>query len=316
MEAVKTLTLKSGTSIPSILLPTFQIFTPGHTANKSSILATPRVTHTYGPHPRQTLDLYLPPSSPSPNSTLHSSDPSPILIFLHGGGLTHGSKLSPEHPLVYHSTGSFFAQRGVTTIIPDYRRVGVEGEDAAYPSGGEDVSLTLKWVVANLCQEGEREVVVMGNSAGGVHASTWAFDSLFLEERKGMSGGNLRVKGVVELAVPFDFAEGVEGAAVKYFGGKEGEKCAVGIVEALGREGVSREEVAVPKVLVLLGEYEPEIIEGPTGRFVEAWKRVWGEGLEFKVLKGHNHISPPWALMAGEAEGEKWAEDLVEWIKN
>jgi hypothetical protein len=34
-----------------------------------------------------------------------------------------------------------------------------------------------------------------------------------------------------------------------------------------------------------------------------------------RVLKGHNHVSPPAALMSRDAEGEKWGEDVAEWIK-
>jgi hypothetical protein len=37
--------------------------------------------------------------------------------------------------------------------------------------------------------------------------------------------------------------------------------------------------------------------------------------MEEWVLKGHNHISPPVALMSGDKEGEKWGEDLVGWMR-
>jgi hypothetical protein len=322
MESVATLTAEHGTSIPAILLKTFAIYQPLLTANRESILSTPHTTHPYGSHPRQKLDVYLPSSS-----SLNGSD-TPILIFLYGGGLIHGDKISPQFPLVYHNLGSFFAQRGITTVIPDYRRVNSQfgGEDAVYPSGAEDLSLTINWVVENLVTKNkgkQRDLVIMGNSAGGLHLGTWLLEPQFLEQRIGLiqAKEGSRLKGVIELAVPFSFSNAPSdlGSIISnYYGSPEkaARNSPHGHLIAYRSSKISREEAGVPKVLVLLGEHEPEEeIAGPTKRFVEEWKGGWWEGLEFRELKGHNHISPPWALMAGEKKGEEWAEGVVSWIK-
>jgi hypothetical protein len=195
-----------------------------------------------------------------------------------------------------------------------------------YPSGAEDLSLTIKWILKNLIKttETQRDLVIMGNSAGGLHLGTWLLDFQFQNERKALVEGKdgLRLKGVVELAVPFDFEKAspaMGGVLSSYYGSPENvtRKSPYGHLAAMGRSKVSREEAGVPKMFVLLGEHEPEDdIAGPTKRFLELWKQTWGEGLEFRELKGHNHISPPWALMAGEKEGEEWAEGVVSWIKD
>jgi hypothetical protein len=130
--------------IPSVLKPTFEILNPLLISNQSRILSIPLKTCIYGAHPLQTLDIYTPLAA--------STSSSPIVIFLYGGGLTHGDKILTNIPqsLIYHNLGSFFALYGFTTVIPDYRRVdnpkAGTGEGAIYPSDGEDVATVLEWL--------------------------------------------------------------------------------------------------------------------------------------------------------------------------
>ncbi|CAG8960653.1 hypothetical protein HYFRA_00013531 [Hymenoscyphus fraxineus] len=304
-----------------IFLPTFQIYTPLLLANKATILSVPRTEHTYGPHPRQKLDVYLPPSG-DPSSA-------PILVFYYGGGLTRGDKLNPALPdgLVYHNLGSFFAQRGIVTVIPDYRRVNSEfgGEDAVFPSGGEDVALSLRWVEENLGGEGgKREVVTMGNSAGGVHTLTFLLEDQFREQRRGyvQGTGKLVLKGAIQLSAPTHFGRAEDQDRFDmlkvYFGDleKSKEHSALSILQGFKDRGVKKEDVGLPKILGVVGDLDAEEeIVSTMREFQELWKETWGEGIEEKIILGHNHISPTWALMAGEKEGEKWGEDIAKWIK-
>jgi acetyl esterase/lipase len=256
-----------------------------------------------------------------------------MIIFLHGGGLIRGDKnfgLLPEN-LVYANVGAFFAQRGFTTLVMNYRRVNSEGpggvkmgEDAVFPSGGEDVGAVLNWVEKEFGGEGKRDVFLVGNSAGGVHASTFCFGERFEEQRKGLVAGKKGVvlKGLVNVAVPVHFkrAEEGRGDVLKAYYGSEKEveeRCVFGLLEALKRSGEGREEVGVPACLAVLGEFDPadEIVE-PMHDFVKLWKgmgKSWENSIELLMAEGHNHISPPMALCSGE--GEQWAEDVVAWIK-
>lgn len=317
MDEISALNSSTGTAIPDVLPPTFKIFAAHLVKNKDAILAITSSTESYGDHPRQTLDIYKG----------NSSDTSPVLVFLHGGGLVRGDKISPQvpHSLVYHNLGSYFSSKGITTIIPNYRRVNSEigGEDAVYPSGGEDVSLVLKWL-EKYRPGNKRDVYLLGNSAGGVHASTFLLDPIFLEQRKSYQSGekSITLKGVIEMAVPCHFESASAGRSEvlkKYYGDASDIKahCAYGLLEAISKTGKSREEVAVPKVLALLGEYDPtDEIGEPMLDFSALWKKTWGdEGITFDTMEGHNHISPPLSLMSGDAKGEKWGEDVVEWIQ-
>jgi len=81
-------------------------------------------------------------------------------------------------------------------------------------------------------------------------------------------------------------------------------------------KGKKRQDIGIPKCLALLGEFDPEDEIGePMNNFVSLWKSTFGEGIDFEKIEGHNHISPPMALMSGDKKGEKWGEDVVSWIK-
>jgi hypothetical protein len=163
----------------------------------------------------------------------------------------------------------------------------------------------------------------MGNSAGGVHISTFLVAGKFLgQRRKYEEGGKgLELKGAIKLAVPLHFETAASGRwdmLEKYYGSKYDLKvgCPHGLLEALTKTGMSRQEAGVPKVLALVGEFDPhDEIAGPMEDCVVSWKKAWGEGAELRVLKGHNHISPPAALMSRDAEGEQWGKDVAKWIK-
>lgn len=228
--------------------------------------------------------------------------------------------------LVYANLGAFFAHRGITTLVPNYRRVDFEGggEGAVFPSGGEDVAAVLEWVDGFM--EGEREVYLMGNSAGGIHVSTFLLAEEFAEARGRYtvgSGKGVVLKGVVDLAVPCHFEDADESrkeVLETYYGDEEDvkRKCVCGLLESVRKSGKGKKELGIPeKMFVSVGEFDPEDeIAGPVKDFVKIWKEAFGEeGLVFKVLEGHNHISPPLALMSGDNKGEQWGEDVVEWIK-
>ncbi|KAG4434389.1 hypothetical protein IFR05_010122 [Cadophora sp. M221] len=327
MDQIQTLHLQSGPSISAVLAPTFKIFTPLLLASQETIKSIAVTTHTYGTHARHKLDIYHP----------RTDSPSPILIFFHGGGLIRGDKNMPlgDGGLVYANLGAFFAQRGITTLVPNYRRVNFEGggEGAVFPSGGEDVAAVLEWVDGFMKDDGKgeggREVYLIGNSAGGVHVSTFLLGEEFAETRRRYAIRNKKwkgvvLKGVIHLAVPCHFEDADESrkkVLETYYGDEEDIKgrCVCGLLESVRKSGKGKRELGIPeKIYVGVGEFDPEDeIAGPVKDFEKVWKVAFGEeGLVFKVLEGHNHISPPLALMSGDKKGEQWGEDVVKWIKD
>ena len=126
MAEVRVLHHAVGTQILAVRSDTFKIFTPGLLENAERIQSIPPVTETYGSHARHKVDIY--------QSHEHNIGNEPILIFLYAGGLTRGNRTLDVVPkgLVYNNLGTYFASRGITTLIPDYRRVdGKKGGDGA-----------------------------------------------------------------------------------------------------------------------------------------------------------------------------------------
>lgn len=192
-----------GTNIGKIVGPTFGICADLLKANASAIRSTKCEEFSYGPHERQKLDVYYPET---PNKT---NDRRPVLIFCYGGGLVRGNKTLKglADDTAHANIGSFFAQKyGYTVIIPDYRLVG--SHDAKFPSGGEDVALVLEWICKNGVGHGPEviDLFLMGNSAGGVHQSTFLFHPSFATTREKVTReSTVRLLGNILLSVPFDF---------------------------------------------------------------------------------------------------------------
>ncbi|OBT92817.1 hypothetical protein VE01_09042 [Pseudogymnoascus verrucosus] len=327
-------------AIASIFMPTVEAFKPLLLANKSEILSVPSTTYTYGQHKRQQLDVY---------EECTNSPSSPIILFFYGGGLNRGDKIMPLVPssLVYHNFGAFFAKRGFTMIVADYRRVTDvalgTGEDAVFPSGGEDVRAVLDWLESTYLPscgdkaQKKRDVFLMGNSAGGVHVSTYLLDARFENRRYALRQSQLcSLRGAALISVPFDFkaatpdrSEILQTYYPPHLSGTQQESshdlfCPNGLLRALKtrKESMGTLEIArngMPDILVTLGEFDPEdeIVE-TNDRFFSLWDDCFGsgQGIELKRMGGHNHISPPFSLMCGDKKAEEWAENVVEWMKN
>ncbi|KAJ5711588.1 alpha/beta-hydrolase [Penicillium malachiteum] len=180
MDQVRLIFDSHGTDIQATVRPTHRLFGPLLLKNKALIKSiTPR-TEAYGSHPRQKPDVYNSEDSPRD---------APVLIFLYGGGFVRGDKILAAMPegLVYHDVGTFFAQKGFTTIIPDYSRVNSStgGEVALCPSGAEDRSLVLDWV-DQMEPDTKKDLYIMGQSAGGIHLASYLLALEFREHRESL----------------------------------------------------------------------------------------------------------------------------------
>lgn len=216
------------------------------------------------------------------------------------------------------------------------------GEDAVFPSGGDDVSLVLEWLENTYLkdQEGKTEVFLMGNSAGGVHISTYLLWGKFLEQRKKLlESSKVHLAGAVLVSVPCDFhgattsrarmLETYYPASLSKITPQDSSKAhetykqfeVAGLLKTLGSEGGAKgnkpADFGIPPVLAAIGELDPEDeIVDSMKRLLEEWKNIFGEENEVELLemKGQNHISPPLSLLAGEEKGDKWGVDVVTWL--
>ncbi|WPG97865.1 Hypothetical protein R9X50_00064700 [Acrodontium crateriforme] len=305
-----------GKSIPQILQPTHNLFLPLLSANSTKINSVKKETFAYGQHERQQLDVYTPPSPSTVNGRRA------VLMFAYGGGLIHGARSLPfMNNLMHANIGAFFAlNAGYTVVVTDYRLM---QHGAAFPSGGEDLALAVEWIIASY---EDADLFLMGNSAGGVHLSTFLLHSSFAETRaKILPGGSSRsrLRGAVLLSVPlsFDIAltlrPELQQTVAKYFGDDVHGNSPVGLLrQAREKDGVLDVVNGGVRVLVLIGELDPEEdILIPRDEFVKEWSLFKGNpsrcALVTDCMEGQNHISPPCSLMTEGERENAWGWQVI-----
>jgi acetyl esterase/lipase len=138
--------------------------------------------HRYGGAQRQQLDVFR------PSSVVAGS---PVVVFFYGGSWKRGDKWK------YAFVGRSLANKGYTTVVPDYRLY----PEVRFPAFVEDGAKVLSWVRNNL-KQAKNGVVVMGHSAGAHTAALLALDPRYLAAA-GAAAGTIR--GMIGLAGPYGF---------------------------------------------------------------------------------------------------------------
>jgi acetyl esterase/lipase len=147
------------------------------------------VTHA---HPRQRLDLYLPPGD------LPAGGARPLIVYVHGGGFRSGDK-GERVPLEY-------VGQGYAVASINYRLSG----DALFPAQIEDCKAALRWLRANARRFGldPDRVAAYGLSAGGHLAAMLGASAGAREFEVGENlGFSSRVQAVVDYFGPTDFLQ-------------------------------------------------------------------------------------------------------------
>jgi acetyl esterase/lipase len=138
---------------------------------------------SYGPDPRQKLDVYAPQDARG----------APVVVFFYGGSWNSGERVD------YGFLGTALAAQGFITVLPDYRLV----PDARFPAFVEDGAAATAWAqreISSFGGDGQR-VVVSGHSAGAYIASMVALAPSYLEK----AGSRAQPRGFAGLAGPYDF---------------------------------------------------------------------------------------------------------------
>ncbi len=125
---------------------------------------TVEMSRAYGQGPRQTLDIYRPPSGVAWRDA--------IILFLYGGSWSSGDKS------MYAFVGQALAARGFTTVIPDYRLY----PQAQFPAFIDDVAAAYAWTARTFTQgcTPPRPIIIAGHSAGGHMAALLALDRSYI----------------------------------------------------------------------------------------------------------------------------------------
>lgn len=127
----------------------------------------------YGPHPRQRLDIYRP----------HAAHNAPVVVFVHGGAFVRGAK--DINSAMYGNVLTWFARQGCVGVNVEYRLA----PEAAYPQGALDVAAACAWVHKRIRDFGgdPQSICLIGHSAGGTHAATYACDPALAPLRRALS---------------------------------------------------------------------------------------------------------------------------------
>jgi acetyl esterase/lipase len=153
----------------------------------------------FGPHPRQSLDLYAPAES--------GDGPRPLLVFFYGGAWRRGAKA------YYRWAGMALAAMGFVVAVPDYRLV----PEVRFPDFVEDGAAAVARArqVAVAHGADPDRVVLAGHSAGAYKAVMLALDSARL---RAAGVDPVVVRAAAGLAGPYDFHPFEHEAAVAAFG--------------------------------------------------------------------------------------------------
>ncbi|HEY6924335.1 MAG TPA: alpha/beta hydrolase, partial [Steroidobacteraceae bacterium] len=118
----------------------------------------------YGRDPRQRLDVS------SPRQAMNR----PVVVFWYGGSWVTGKKS------YYRFVGTTLAERGIVTVIPDYRLY----PQVHFPAFDEDGARAVAWAEQHVQEFGgdPHHIVLMGHSAGGHTAAFLAFNHEFLRK--------------------------------------------------------------------------------------------------------------------------------------
>jgi len=153
---------------------------------------------SFGPDPRQRLDIYRPG---------RMSAPAPVLVFFHGGGWDSGSKD------LYRWVGRALAAQGFVVVVPDYRLV----PQVRFPTFVEDGAAAVAKAreVAAVHGGDPQRLLLAGHSAGAYIAMMLALDAAYL----GRAGVDRAfVRAAAGLAGPYDFYPFDVPASVAAFG--------------------------------------------------------------------------------------------------
>lgn len=142
---------------------------------------------SYGPHPRQKLDVYR-PTRPAPPGGW------PVVVFFYGGSWHWGSRAE------YTFAGEALASRGVLALIADYRLY----PDVRYPDFLDDSARATAHALREAARLGgnPQRVYVMGHSAGAYNAAMVALDERWL---KAQGHSPAALAGWIGLAGPYEF---------------------------------------------------------------------------------------------------------------
>ncbi|MBW2392776.1 MAG: alpha/beta hydrolase, partial [Deltaproteobacteria bacterium] len=138
-------------------------------------------------HHRQQLDLLLP-------RVRETEGPLPVIVYVHGGGWSLGSRLMARPQVAPHVASGHYAAAAI-----GYRLSG----EVSYPAPLHDLKAGIRWIRANASRHGldASRICVMGASAGG-HLTSLIATTNGSTEHAGSLGPHRSESSDVQCAIP------------------------------------------------------------------------------------------------------------------
>lgn len=230
---------------------------------------------SYGPDPRNRLDVFTAESSGTPR---------PVLVYVHGGGFIAGDKRAPNSPF-YDNIHLWAVRNGMVGVNITYRLAPA----ATWPAGAEDMGRALDWIAANIRAHGgdPARVYLMGNSAGATHVADYLAHAALQKLPARPVAGAILLSGVYDLTA-FDVQQGTR----QYFG-----EVAARYAERSPIHGLLKS--AVP-LLVSQAELDPAAFEAQALQLRDALCKSARGCQGFVVLQKHNHLTQVQAINTGD----------------
>ena len=136
---------------------------------------------SYGEHPRQKLDIYVPAAGLAAANK--------VVVFFYGGRWQEGRKED------YRFVGEALTAQNFVVVIPDYRLY----PEVRFPEFVRDGARAVRWVQSNIqnYSGNPNEIYLLGHSSGAHIVALLNLDERYLQ-------GNA-VRGAIGLAGPYDF---------------------------------------------------------------------------------------------------------------
>ncbi|KPF62872.1 hypothetical protein IP69_19830 [Bosea sp. AAP35] len=220
----------------------------------------------FGPHPRQKLDVYVPPGG---------GQNRPVVFFIYGGSWSGGSRGT------YALVGEAFAARGYVTVIADYRLV----PEVRFPVFIEDGALALRFVADSITDYGgdPGRIHLVGHSAGAYNAMMLALDRRYLATA---GVGARSIRAAVGLSGPYDFLP-LEGAVTTAAFGQARNLSQTQPINVVRRD--------TPPILLATGSADRTVLPKNTQTLAARLRQV-GAPVTVEVYEGLGHAEPALAL--------------------
>lgn len=242
----------------------------------------------YGADPRQCLDVFTPSGAKD----------RPVLVFVHGGAFTRGSKSVDGN--IYDNVLYWFARQGFIGVNIEYRLAPA----ARFPAGAQDVGLAVDWIAKNIGRYGgdPKNIVLMGHSAGGCHVASY-----LLDPEAGVTP-HASIKAAILVSARLRLETLPSNPNAKNVTAYCGDDQAV-----LDRcSPVNHIERCRWPVFIAIAEYENRYLDAYGLEFASRLGMVRGQAPRFVQMLGHNHTS----TVAHFNTGEEWlGRQILEFLK-